>query len=83
MKRQQHRTGYTFRDPNGELDFRIVQSPEAAQSNAAFACERPYSHIEMPDDWGRAYKQGFRIVSATLVGGRSQTRWKRLQRERD
>lgn len=83
MKKERTRHGYTFRDPRGKLDFRVVQSPEAAQSNAAFNCKRPYSHIEMPGDWYRAYEQGFRIVSAKLVSGRSQTRWKKAQRERD
>lgn len=74
--------GYTFRSPGGDLDYRIVPSIEAAQSNAAFQCERPYSYITWPDDWNRAYEQGFRIVPATLVSGRGNGAWKNPQPEK-
>lgn len=71
------RRGFTFRNPNGDLDYRIVHSVAAAQSNAAFDSERPYSYIELPTDWDRAYNQGFRIVPATLTSGPSDRAWKR------
>ncbi len=58
--------GYTFRDPQGRLDCRIVGNVETAQSNAAFASKRPYSHINWPKDWRRAYRQGFRIIKVNL-----------------
>lgn len=81
IKKQRVLRGFTFRDPKGNLDWRICHSVESAQSNAAFACERPYSHISLPGDWQRAYKQGFRIVSATLRAGPSNGAWAKLQRE--
>lgn len=79
MTKRRVRHGFTFRDPEGNLDCRIVHSVEAAQSNAAFASDRPYSYISMPNDWQRAYKQGFRIVSATLTAGASNEAWKEPQ----
>lgn len=81
--KQETLKGFTFRRPNGSLDYRVVHSAEVAQSNAAFACERPYSHIELPGDWKRAYKQGFRIVRAKVVSGRTESKWKDLQPEED
>lgn len=63
-KRARH--GFTFRYPSGELDYRITETMGAAWTNAAFACERPHSHIVIPLDWQRAEEQGFRIVHATL-----------------
>lgn len=77
MKKQRVLKGFTFRDPGGNLDSRICYSIGWAQSNAAFQSKRPYSHIEMPNDWLRAYEQGFRIVSATLSAGPSQGAWKK------
>lgn len=48
------------------LDYRICDSEEAAQTNAAFARPRGYSHIEMPGDWYRALREGYRIVPVKL-----------------
>lgn len=67
--------GFTFRDPGGNLDWRIYKTVEAAQSGAAFASKRPYSHISMPEDWNRAYRQGFRVLSAKLLGGEAHYKW--------
>lgn len=83
MAKQRVVIGFTFRDPKGTLDYRIVWSVEAAQSNAAFACERPYSHISLPEDWNRACKQGFRVVRAKLIGGRSEPNWKKYSNGKD
>lgn len=67
--------GFTFRKPNGDLDWRVVRSIDAAQSNAAFdITER--SSIELPKDWERAYALGYRIESATVLGGASNKAWK-------
>ncbi len=73
------KTGYTFRCPDGTLDNRIVSTVEAAQNNAAFSSKRPYSHIEWPADWNRAYQQGFRIITAKLVAGRTYRSWQEAQ----
>lgn len=83
MKRQRVVRGFTFRNPQGYLDWRIVHSVEAAQSNAAFASDRPYSHIQVPRDWHLAYKQGFRIVPVKLVSGSTNGAWKKYNREKD
>lgn len=77
MKKQRVLCGYTFRHPKGHLDYRVVWSVETAQSNAAFASDRPYSHIRLPDDWNQAYKQGFRVVPAELLSGVSKRSWKK------
>jgi hypothetical protein len=79
MDKQRALRGYTFRSPKGKLDWRIEPSVSRAQDNAAFASDRPYSHISMPSDWDRAYKQGFRIVSATLSVGASHPAWKKAR----
>lgn len=81
MTRQRMVRGYTFRHPDGKLDYRIVENVGAAQSNAAFASDRPYSHISLPSDWHRAHKQGFRIVAVAMVAGRTQHRWRQYQPE--
>jgi hypothetical protein len=70
------RKGFTFRNPAGNLDYRVVDTVAAAQSNAAFASERRYSHISMPSDWDRAYKQGFRIVPVTMKAERTRRSYK-------
>lgn len=70
--------GFSFRNPAGNLDYRVFSKVEAAQSTAAFESERPYSHIEWPSDWSRAYKQGFRIVPVKMVTtGKSRAAWKK------
>jgi len=71
--------GFTFRRPDGSLDYRIVERVEAAQVNAAFACKRPHTFGLLPGDWNRAYKQGFRVVRARLVEGRGAGAWKNYQ----
>lgn len=70
--------GYTFRNPSGNLDYRVFNTIAGAQSQAAFASERPYSHVSWPSDWDRAYKQGFRIVPVKMVTtGTSRAAWKK------
>lgn len=77
VKRQQVKQGFTYRKPDGKLNSTVHWSVESAQSSAAFASDRPYSHIALPDDWNRAYKQGFRIVRARLVAGKTHRAWKK------
>ena len=70
--------GFTFRDPAGNLDYRVAENVAAAQNNAAWASERPYSHVAWPTDWDRAYEQGFRIVPVTMNAGRTEPTWKKV-----
>lgn len=74
--RQRVLRGFTFRDPSGRLDWRVFETVNRAQSGAAFESDRPYGHIDMPKDWHRAYKQGFRIVPVTLKSGATRSAWK-------
>ncbi len=76
VKKQCVLRSFTFRYPLGSLDRRVVGQVSEAQSNAAFASDRPYSHISMPSDWCRAYKQGFRVVPVTMKSGPTHAAWK-------
>jgi hypothetical protein len=67
--------GYAFISPRTGVDYRIYRTITAAQDAAAFASERLYSHISMPSDWHRAYKQGFRIAKAAIKAGNSHKSW--------
>lgn len=72
--------GFTFRHPDGSLCPNVSQTVAGAQNGAAFASDRPYSHVSWPSDWRRAYKQGFRIVPVKLVTtGKSRAAWKNNQ----
>lgn len=66
FKKQEVLAGYSFRDPKGRLDYRVCEDRDSAKDNAAFASDRNYSHIEMPNDWHRAYTQGFRVVKVKM-----------------
>lgn len=74
------RKGFTFRYPDGSLDWRITDSVEGAQSNAAFASVDSCS-IQLPRDWDRAHAAGYRIVPARLTVGPSRGAWKKLHRQ--
>jgi hypothetical protein len=76
MTKQRQAKGFTYRRPDGTLSSEVFEDVSYAQEEAAFASKRPYSYISMPSDWKRAYRQGFRIVRATIVAGRSHRAWK-------
>lgn len=76
MTKQRIRRGFTFRDPKGNIDFRVHWSVEEAQSQAAFDWS-PRCGITLPDDWNSAYKAGYRIVPVALAqDGRARPSWK-------
>lgn len=69
--------GFTFRYPNGKLDHRVVDTVEAAQSNAAFALNIHSTGRTFPKDWDTAYAKGFRVVPAKIVStGKTKIAWK-------
>jgi len=77
MKKQMQIEGFTFRYPDGNLDYRIVRDVEMAQDNAAGAAETPDRGIIVPRDWDLAFEQGFRIVPVVMTAGPSRGSWKK------